>query len=56
MPFIDPLYTDGITEGLQRALDIVNKASDWLQKHPDHKLDIFDVLARIITDIQTEPT
>ena len=38
--------------GLQHALDIVTKATDWLQAHPDHHLDMFDVLARIITDIQ----
>lgn len=45
-------YYSGRKDGLQEALDIVNKAADYLQAHPDHKLDIFDILARIITDIQ----
>ena len=45
-------YYDGYEAGMQRALDIVCSASDWLQQHPEHNLDVFDVLARIITDIQ----
>ena len=45
-------YDIGVADGLQRALDIVNNASDWLQQHPRSGLDTFDVLARIITDIQ----
>lgn len=52
-------YQKGIALGLQLALDIVNRASDachWLHQPPGTpQLDVFDVLARIITDLQTEP-
>lgn len=36
----------------QHCLDIVNRAADYMQAHPDCGLDTLDVLARIITDIQ----
>ena len=39
-------------EVYQQCLDIVTRASDYMQAHPDSPFDIFDVLARIITDIQ----
>ena len=46
------VYARGRTDGLQQALDIVNRASDYLRTHPDTTLDVWDVLTRIITDIQ----
>lgn len=39
-------------DAYQTCLNVVVNASDYLQAHPDHGLDIFDILARIITDIQ----
>ena len=45
-------YDDGYLDGLQKALDLVNRAADYVQQHPD-ELDTIEVLARIITDIQT---
>ncbi len=50
---IDAAYDAGRKEALQTALDIVNRAADYLQAHPSSPLDMMDVLARIITDIQT---
>lgn len=47
-------YYKGFEDGLQEALDIVNKAADWAQRHngDNANLNIYDILARIITDIQ----
>ena len=52
---MDTAYDNGFEDGIQVALDVANRVADWLQANPGHKLDIFDVLARIITDIQAHP-
>lgn len=49
----DLAYLAGYRDGLQDALDIACRAADWLQENPD-ALDSFEILARIITDIQTK--
>jgi hypothetical protein len=48
----DSAYNAGRKEALQDALDIVNQAVDYLESYPSHPLDVFEILARIITDIQ----
>lgn len=48
-------YSDGYADGLQEALDLVNRAVDFIADHPSHPLDLPDILARIITDIQAVP-
>lgn len=47
-------YLEGYSDGLQRSLDIVNRAADYLAKNPDTDLDVWEIIARIITDIQIE--
>lgn len=48
---MDYTYRDGYEAGIQKALDIVNGNFDARQPGDD----LIEIIARIITDIQTEP-
>ena len=45
------VYREGFLEGMQKALDIVNGNFDARRAEDD----LVEIIARIVTDIQTEP-
>ena len=51
----DRRHQAGVEAGLQIALNVIIRAIDWLQAHPENSLGMVDVLDRIITDIQAAP-
>lgn len=49
---MEAAYRHGYNKAAQDCLNIVNRAADYVQNHPSHPLDIYDIFARLITDIQ----
>mgnify|MGYP003396240611 CR=1 FL=1 len=52
----DCAYRDGWRDGMQRALDLVCKAADFVEERPDHPMaESLNVLTNLISSIQAEP-